>query len=94
MPRYYFQVTNDDEGLGSGVNVNFEADDIWDVLERFQAFLKASEFPFVDEIVAVSHDPENDADDLYYFSDGTACTGRELDEDAVDPTNTDSKDIT
>jgi hypothetical protein len=78
MARYYFQVS-DDDGLSKGVSVNFEADDIYTVLERFQAFLKASEFPFVDEVSAVCFDPEDPSQDIHYYSDGTVMTAEELD---------------
>jgi hypothetical protein len=75
MPRYQFYVTTED----TTTNLSFEADDIYTVLERFQAFLKVSEFPFVDEVTAVAFDAEDESRDLYYFSDGTAMTAEEID---------------
>jgi hypothetical protein len=77
MARYYFQVINDEPN--DAVSVTFEADDIWRVLDRFKAFLAAGDFPCIDLVTAVSYDPEDEAKDIHYFSDGDVMLAKEID---------------
>lgn len=77
MASFYFSTRSEE---GSNASVGFHADNIFDVLEKFKGFLNAADFPGIDEVIAVSHDQDgNEDDDIYYYSDGTAMTGAEID---------------
>lgn len=77
MPHFHFSTSSED---GSKASVGFHADNIFDVLEKFKVFLNAADFPGIDEVIAVSHDQDgNEDDDIYYYNDGTALTGAEID---------------
>lgn len=78
MAHFHFQYC--DGQVGESSSISFTADDIFAVLEKFRVFLNTADFFEVNEVVAVSHDPEGgDEDDLYYFSDGHVATGAEID---------------
>ena len=88
MASFYFSTRNDD---GSNASVGFHADNIFDVLAKFKTFLNAADYPGIDEVVAVSHDQEgNDAEDIYYYSDGYSATGAEIDVENSEQTEGDT----
>jgi hypothetical protein len=78
MAHFHFQYSDGPDRESS--SISFNADDIFAVLEKFRVFLNTADFFEVNEVIAVSHDPEGgDEGDLYYFSDGHAATGAEID---------------
>lgn len=60
--------------------LTFQADNIFDVLGKFQAFLAASEFPFVDEVTAIHRHDEDESRDIHYFQDGQVLTSADIDD--------------
>lgn len=79
MSHFHFSVSDNEGGMTCAVT--FHAEDIHEVLDRFGKFLAAGEFPYVSEVVAVSHDENGIEDeDVYWYPDGTRLTGREIDE--------------
>lgn len=79
MSHFHFSVSDNEGGMTCAVT--FQAEDIHEVLDRFGKFLAAGEFPYVTDVVAISEDDTgNDAEDVYWYSDGVRLTGREIDE--------------
>lgn len=79
MAHFHFSVSDNDGGMSC--SVSFQAGDIHEVLDRFGKFLAAGEFPYVTDVVALSEDKDgNNDEDVYWYSDGTRLTGREIDE--------------
>lgn len=78
MAHFHLSMSDGDEG--ESISLSFRADQIQDVLERLQAFLRSGGFPYVTELVAVSHDEGgNEDEDVYWYADGTRLTGRDID---------------
>jgi hypothetical protein len=76
----FFSLSYSDNEDGNTTSMTFHADKVSDVLERITVFLASGPFPYVTDVVAMSEDEGgDDNEDVYFYSDGTRLTGRQID---------------